>query len=340
MIDIKVMQESFLCQWLSKLSRANTSSKWTWVPSKLFSLFGKDYACFSSTIGPSNFKGLNLVSSKFWKSVLSTWLSNNRQTTHKFGYTMCIWNNADITYQGKVLYFQKWAEKGITYLTDILHNNAIMSYHTVQTILGSYPGLHMEYMVVFAAVSAFLKHNRVETAIQNETRQLLFNGENLNSARAFRKHIVESRYSPPCAQNFWKNKFDIKISEKHWMLARNTTKESRLIELQWKILHNVHPTNILLEKMGLVQSNVCSLCSTETDFVEHFFFECIKIKPLWEHVTQLVKTKYNKTLSLQTQHVLLGITKHDSFTKHQLRYINHVILIAKMCVRSTGMDLL
>ena len=84
--------------------------------------------------------------------------------------------------------------------------------------------------------------------------------------------------------------------------------------------------------MGLVNNNLCSLCSTETDFIEHLFFECSKIKTVWEHVVQVFKTQYGKTVSLNTKDVLLGIIKLDSLTKHQLKCLNHMILIAKMCI--------
>ena len=52
MIDIKTMQESFLCERIAKLIYKNNNSKWTWIPSIHLRYFGKNFACLSSTIGP------------------------------------------------------------------------------------------------------------------------------------------------------------------------------------------------------------------------------------------------------------------------------------------------
>ncbi|XP_076468368.1 uncharacterized protein LOC143299124 [Babylonia areolata] len=36
--------------------------------------------------------------------------------------------------------------------------------------------------------------------------------------------------------------------------------ETRLKEVQWKILHNIYPTSILLHKMEIMENNKCSIC--------------------------------------------------------------------------------
>ena len=55
MIDLKVMQDSFLCERITKLITNDSNAKWTWIPGKHLDFFGKDFACISSTIGPKSF---------------------------------------------------------------------------------------------------------------------------------------------------------------------------------------------------------------------------------------------------------------------------------------------
>ena len=53
----------------------------------------------------------------------------------------------------------------------------------------------------------------------------------------------------PCANGFWHRKFGTEIDKHIWSLPSLVTKETRLRVLQWKLLHNIYPTNILLCKM-------------------------------------------------------------------------------------------
>ena len=63
-----------------------------------------------------NCVGMNLVKSEFWKSALSIWLANSCNDTN----TNCthIWNNMNVTLQGKPLFFKKWVDKGFLYVKD------------------------------------------------------------------------------------------------------------------------------------------------------------------------------------------------------------------------------
>jgi len=335
MIDVEVMQESFLCQWLSKLAMADTLKKWTWIPSEIFSAFGRDFACLNTTVGPSKFKGLNCITSVFWKAVLRTWVKYNKHSHNTPCKMTCIWNNSNIMYQHNVIYFKHWAKGGFTYVNDFMQDNVLLTFPAIQAILGPSPNLYLEYIVVYSAVSGYLKRNPgYETETEGISQQLLFNGEHLILAKSFRKHIVDLRYSFPCAVQFWKNKFDIDIDMLHWNNAYRATSESRLRELQWKIIHNIYPTNILLKKMDLANSDRCSFCLTETDFIEHFFYECLKIKRIWSYVEQLFYARHGLKICLNAQSVLLGIIdgKTQGLNITQLKCINFFILVAKMCV--------
>ena len=41
--------------------------------------------------------------------------------------------------------------------------------------------------------------------------------------------------------------------------------------LQWKILHDIFPTNLLLCKMKVRDDQMCSYCNDVVDYIEHFF---------------------------------------------------------------------
>ena len=120
MIDLKLVQQSFLCEWLQKLVTSSYSSKWSWIPRLYFSKFGRNMACFKSTVGASKFKGLEMITSVFWKKVAVAWLNHNTVCTITNVRQECLWNNNSIKYQNNVIFFKHWAEQGITYVHDLL----------------------------------------------------------------------------------------------------------------------------------------------------------------------------------------------------------------------------
>lgn len=334
MVDVEIMQESFLCQWLKKFSMSNGNAKWTWIPDIIIGAFGRNCACFSTTIGSATFKGLSAVKSVFWKSVICTWLKYNKCSNLESTKMACLWNNPDITYHNSVVYFQNWAKEGFTYVHDLLQDNVILNFPSIEAVLGPSPSLYLEYLVVYSAVSAYLRNKPTYVSDPVNTFELMFNGEKTTTAKAFRKYIVESKYSIPCAVQFWKNKFNVDISTQHWTNIFKATRESRLRELHWKIVHNIYPTNILLKKMGIANNELCSLCKVEIDFIEHFFFKCPKIKHLWTHVENTMNTKWGTNVVLNVNAVLLGVEDKNMLDLNNLqqKYINQLILVGKMCI--------
>ena len=331
MIDIKTMQESFLCMWISNILKQTSLDKWTWVPKKHLQYFGKEYACLSSTVGPVKFKGLTNIKSTFWKKAITTWLYINKNAPRNADERICIWNNEKITYQGNVLFFRSWTHK-ITFMSDIVNNNVILSFDTIERLLGPSASLLLEYITVRAAITHFIYSN--ENNIEQQVNDSLFNNECAMTAKSFRALIVKLKYVEPCASRFWKNKLNIDITERVWNIPYLSTKESRLRELQWKILHNIYPTNILLLKMGLRDSNVCLFCKGSIDFVEHFFFYCPNINNLWGYISNYIRSLYDVRITFSAKDVLIGIIDNEEIglSKDQGIVVNHLILIGKMII--------
>ena len=333
MIDIKTMQESFLCERLSKLIAEKNDLKWTWIPSIHLRYFGKEFACLSSTVGHKKFKGIHHIQSVYWKKAVINWLTLNNKAPFFQTEKICIWNNSSITHQHNVLMFENWTNR-LTYVCDIVENGKVKAFNVIETTLGQSPGLYLEYIVVHNALTTFLNAHNTHPTTQNNGLRNQISIINKPNAKEFRNFIVKHAYTEPCSVRFWLNKFNFTIDKGTWSLAWNTTQEIRLRELQWKILHNIYPTNILLLKMGLANDNKCPLCRTEIDYIEHFFFTCSVIKYMWNYITALFRQMFNVNITFNEKNVLFGIRGTDVpwLKKQHLKIINHVILIAKMCI--------
>ena len=133
--------------------------------------------------------------------------------------------------------------------------------------------------------------------------------------------------SVPCANGFWSRKFGLEIDEHIWSIPSLVTKETRLRVLQWKILHNIYPTNILLYNVR--DDQMCSYCNDVVDYIEHFFFDCPTIKKFCNYIEQYILITFDVRTHLTVVDVLFGIKQ---YWKVKTKQINHVILIAKMCI--------
>ena len=96
-------------------------------------------------------------------------------------------------------------------------------------------------------------------------------------------------------------------------------------------MNNIYPTNILLYKMSIKNSENCEWCN-ELDYIEHFFIECRLVKPLWEEVEAQINAFIGKRIKLTTSRILLGVTTNDNIDKRYIASINHAILIGKMVI--------
>jgi hypothetical protein len=132
-----------------------------------------------------------------------------------------------------------------------------------------------------------------------------------------------------CAAHFWKRKLDVNIID-YFGLAKACTKETRLRLLHFKLLHNIYPTNILLHKMGARPTRNCDQCN-EVDYIEHAFFFCPKIQTFWLNVKQFIFKEHNVRLDLNISTALFGVVSINH-TSDKLNVVNHILLIAKMCI--------
>ena len=333
MIDMHILQKSFKLEWVVKLFRCKKEEKWAWVAKEYLIYLSEDLQLLNSTVGVKEFKGLDQIADSFWKTCITVWLNYNSLHETKNTYSECIFNNNNIRYQHRVVYYKEWVEKRVVLLKDIIDINTgrILSYDELVQKIGYSPNLWLQYRVVHTAVNNYLRNYPIVT--QNIDQSiLLFNDMNFVSARMFRQFISEIGYSEPCAKAFWLRKLNISLDKSFWALGFDVSKESRLRELHFKVLHNIYPTNILLSKLGITNNTQCSYCPGVTDFIEHFFFECPKISRVWNSVESRFFQKYSKHIHINLKEALLGMLEKDGLDKSELSYMNHLILIAKMSV--------
>ena len=123
-------------------------------------------------------------------------------------------------------------------------------------------------------------------------------------------------------------------NEKHdiYKLASTVTKETKLIVIQWKILHKIFPTNEYLHTTKVVESNTCTYCG-HLDSIQHYFIECNRIKSIWNEVRSDINMITGKRIELNEDQIIFGLYKRGIISIYSLHQkVNHIILIAKHAI--------
>ena len=161
-----------------------------------------------------------------------------------------------------------WITGKIICVKDIKEPSGFITFQDICNKIGNSTSRILKYNVVRAAVLHVCP--LIMFVIQQDTElsdQPLFCNRKINMAKDFRKARISMHNSVPCENGFWSRKFGLEI-DKHIrsMPSLVTKKNTRLGVLQWKVLHNIYPTNILLCKMKVRDDQLCSYCNDVVDY--------------------------------------------------------------------------
>ena len=324
MINMHTLQDSILLEWAEKLT-TDEGSAWKIMPMYFYSHLG-GINIFRSNTMAKNFKGIRTIESTFWREVLIKWLDNSGNHLKKTTTVLDPLNNNDlIKHRGNNLFLES-SMKGLCFnIQDMMDGNRVIRLTEYRHRFGKYPGYFLDYFTIFNAI----RHFRV-TDIAHD-RKFYFKGIVAGKLGRKKLYSLMMNEEKPLCEDIWKRKFNIDIGKRHWDLV-HSLRETRLKSLAWKIMHNIYPTNVTLCKMKIKPNHFCSFCQEDMDTLEHFFFSCVKVRPLWEEVTKEINMYMGIKITLDEKIVLLGSNLIKNISKKQTLHINKVINIAKMSI--------
>jgi hypothetical protein len=331
MINIENQQNTFLIKWASRLVK-NPDAGWAVLAKSLLLPFRNLDCAFNASCKPNEIQHINDIKSEFWKRVVqaTTLLEKPKEPVN----TQPLWNNCNIQFKNKPLFFITWSKVGINFLQDVCNQNGLLTFEQIQQKVGTSGKLILEFNAIRNAIPAdWIDAVKEDPTRINPPTEIHTDSGNVSSLpnKTIRQMLDIRQNQEICATHFWKRKLDVDITD-YFGLAKACTKETRLRLLHFKLLHNIYPTNILLHKMGVRPTRNCDQCN-EVDYIEHAFFFCPKIQTFWLNVKQLIFIKHNVRLDLNILTALFGVVSlNHTTTPNELNVINHILLIAKMCI--------
>ena len=332
MIDIQSMQACFMIKWCVKLI-IEKEDKWAALPIRFMYTVG-GFNTFLCDLDKKYFRGLDTIKSEFWKEALSTWLLNNGAKkfleVDKISLRKKpIFNNQDIKYQGKSLYFEETINNGIFLVEDMITDNGtIMNQRSYVERVGQSPRAFLDHFVVY---NALLNKRDAMDQEEGQTTSVLDKAKSIMklSNKQIRISLEDTYKEKPCGRKLWERKFEYDVIE----LYRNNikcTKEVKLRELAFKIFHNICSTNLLLHKIGIKTSNKCDFC-LEVDYLDHSLVECMRLQEYWDQVIFHIENETGIQITNNTINKLFGIN-YSLNDKRSVQKANLYLLLAKFAI--------
>ena len=328
MINLECFQNSFFLSWAERLLNTDEED-WKAVALDAFKMVG-GRAVFRSSVLSKDFKGFNLVKNSFWKKVLSVWLDHNINHTDKVYPESPLFNNNMIRFKHATLFFPQCTLNNIICIKDMVTNNAIISYDTFRLLVDS-PNSMLMYNCIYNALShirgkivnnnVYLRHEFIA----------VFCDENVGNIGRNKFYTMLNKTEFLTIECYWSRKLEVCFLKQYWMAAFDSTIETRLQILHWKILMNIYPTSIILSKMKIRNSDLCEHCRVR-DTLEHFFFHCALLDKLWSDVDNMITAVAGQRIDLSWDKALFGVLAPRDINRNNVRKINLIILLAKLAV--------
>ena len=329
MIDMEKLQDSIMLEWAESLINTETS-EWKDLALFHFKQLGGRVA-FKSKVTSGGFKGLEVIGSMFWRDVLVRWLDFANKGISRgatsFSLNDPIANNKHIQFKGELIYLPSCLTRGVITIGDMIQQGRLLTFGEFEVKYGVHNRSLLDFNVLKNALNKVLHKVHMR-----DQPMFLCRGKAVGKlGRKYFYNCIISDFSTdsPLCVGLWQRKYGVVVGKEHWRLVHQL-KETRLKVLAWKVLHNIYPTGISLSKMGLSSEN-CKYCNV-LDTLEHFFFFCIKVKPLWNAIQSDIQAHLNKHININERIVIFGPVLITNLGPIKLERINQIITIGKMVI--------
>jgi hypothetical protein len=278
---------------------------------------------------------------KFYRQILYAWYEINLQPIPKSILDIrreILWYNKYIKIADDSFFEKQLYEQGIASINDLLNDNGqIMGYNDFSSTYNVRIN-QLRYMSIIDAIPAewrkvLKSSNFPKTAeINLEDPHIYLNGQQRNilvvESRDLYIELLKQIEGTPSCIKAWNDRCGLNLTIKEWeyifCLPKLTLRDTKVLEVQYKILHRSYATNSIISKWDHSRSPSCDICNQKANII-HNFFSCTQVQTFWKKIQDWIKDTCNDgPYCLTLSDILFGKYMH---AKHDL--LNHVLLYAK-----------
>ena len=244
-----------------------------------------------------------------------------------------LWNNKEIKINKKMVFIQKWFDKGIVYIHQLVEKNSVISMQQIQTRFNIENVPILTYYAIKATILKWLRMNNTNLLLDPswkvdiDSKSLIMEDRILIAGTAkckdYYKSFISKIVKPPAALPYWRNMVTITPNiTNSFINARLAMKETQVLATQFKILHNTLAIGKNLKKWGIQETDNCKLCGEMEDIV-HVFWDCIQTKAMYTKMRELIDRDFFNTSLQSVETIIFGVP--DIQANNLLLIVKHTL---------------
>ena len=327
MTDAEEMNKALKLSYLPGLLKKD--SPWTHIPNFYFHKLGGLSFLLNCNY---NTKCFPIKMPTFYLKILSYFaeLKTSDIRTAQDVASQIIWNNQNVKIDGKSIFYEKWLQHGIKYVSDFFDENGFpLTWHKFQEVYN----LKINYLTYIGIIrsipqtwKSLLKNEPFIRATDENTHHCLDDIKfGSGNTRDFYEIFKKRKFKTPTSEKIY-SKLDYSKNvdwKSAWKLIYETTKEVKIRIFQFKVLHRILATNLFLMNNKIRDNPLCQNCNLE-ESVEHLFWECKECKTFWDAFQMFYNQSTQQNLELTCQTIIFG-----KLPSKGNELFNHLLLIAK-----------
>ena len=112
------------------------------------------------------------------------------------------------------------------------------------------------------------------------------------------------------------------------------TTETKLSIFQYKIIHDILPTNSLLFKRKIIDTTKCPLCQDQIHDIRRMIVKCLFVITFWHHFHKWYTFGDDLKRSLSPTEILYGVIRRKKLNIA----LNHIVIIAKFHIYKSNIN--
>lgn len=282
-----------------------------------------------------NIDRLPVSLSNFHKQALLSWSLIYK---HNFSpNTYFIWNNRDICYKKKTIFFDNWCRNGIVLVNQLLNEqgNLFSCQEFLQHV--KIPVTPKQFAIVFEAIPQgvimLLKGYPSVTPqldpFKTHIGEICFMSTTGNNNRTVRNLFLKDLISLPCAISAWSGYAQNICWARTWTLPNRFLLVNKVKEVSFKIIHRCYPVKSYLVKFRKDIDIKCTFCNSDPESLIHLFWLCNFSRDFWRKICGFIIEHIYDAFQLHLQDVLFGFTTYKKELEEEYFLCNLIIILAK-----------
>jgi hypothetical protein len=322
--------KSLKLTWLKKCCNPNYHAKWKSI---LLDNYPVDLI---SHYGPRVLHNMNM-SNRFWKDVFSSYVEYYNKVIINSGdeaLSEPLFQNDKFKIDGQIIDLDTWSDAGIYLVKDLLQEDKIFlsaedfeNKFRIKVPILTYYGCISAVKKYLKTTGIFLENNMNSSHNNNKAYRILLQA--CKGTKTFYDIILGQPSLPvPCKK--WESCLNIEID---WLTIFYETKQIKEVKLKWfqmKIGYRILVTNSILNRMRVMDSNMCTFCNREKDTILHYLWDCAHVQLFWKDFVKCLQDHCMNCdrLVLNPALVLFG---NDNKSKTDVGF-RHILLVAKFFI--------